>query len=91
MIFKFALLALVIYILYRFFINDKRKLQEKEKKEKEERIKSQEMARDPVCGTYVDKDSAITVRNGDNVFYFCSYECRQKYIDNVNKQKSIEE
>ncbi len=49
------------------------------------------MARDPVCGTYVDKDSAITVRNGDTVFYFCSYECRQKYIDNVNNPKSIEE
>ncbi len=34
MILKFALLALVIYILYRFFINDKRKLKKKEDKEK---------------------------------------------------------
>ena len=91
MILKFALLAVIVYILYRFFINDKRKLQEKEQKEKEERIKSQEMVQDPVCGTYVDKNTAITVRNGDAVHYFCSYECRQKYIESVKDQKSIGE
>ncbi len=88
---KLVLLAAVVYILYRFFINDKRKLLEKEKKEREERIRSEEMVQDPVCGTYVDKSSAITVRRGNDVYYFCSYDCRKKYIESVNGQKNIEE
>lgn len=47
------------------------------------------MVQDPVCGTYVDKNSSITVRNGDQTLHFCSYECRQKYIDKFNEQQKL--
>jgi YHS domain-containing protein len=87
---KLVLLAAVVYILYRFFINDKSKLLEKAKKEREERSRSEEMVQDPVCGTYVDKSSAISVRSGEQVLYFCSYECRKKYIEGVQEQKKID-
>ena len=33
------------------------------------------LVRDPVCGTYVSPDSAIT--DGEN--YFCSQKCRDEY------------
>ena len=33
------------------------------------------LVRDPVCGTYVSPDSAIS--NGSN--YFCSEKCRNEY------------
>ena len=33
------------------------------------------LVRDPVCGTYVSPDSAIT----DGTNYFCSEKCRNEY------------
>lgn len=37
------------------------------------------MARDPVCGTFVVRDHAITIGAGDRRLYFCSVACRDKY------------
>ncbi|MBQ9106175.1 MAG: YHS domain-containing protein [Mailhella sp.] len=87
---KIAILALVCYVLYRLFMNDNKKKAEKEAQQKKKRVDSGEMVKDPVCGTYVEKDSAITVRNGEQTLYFCSYECRQKYIDSVTEQKKLD-
>jgi YHS domain-containing protein len=41
------------------------------------------MVKDPSCGTYVDKDGDIRVREGDKVHVFCSYECRDKYLKRI--------
>ncbi len=38
-----------------------------------------QMARDPVCGTYVVPDRAVSMRNGSDVVYFCSSGCRDKF------------
>jgi YHS domain-containing protein len=38
-----------------------------------------QMARDPVCGTFVVRDRAITLAEGREQVYFCSVECREKY------------
>ena len=90
MIVKVVILALVCYVLYRLFMNDNKKKAEKEAQQKKKRVDSGEMVKDPVCGTYVEKDSAITVRNGEQTLHFCSYECRQKYIDSVTEQKKLD-
>ena len=90
MIIKVAIVALVCYVLYRLFMNDNKKKAEKDAEKKKKRMDSGEMVKDPVCGTYVEKDSAITVRNGDQTLYFCSYECRTKYIESVNEQKKLD-
>ncbi|MBR4424004.1 MAG: transcriptional regulator [Mailhella sp.] len=90
MIFKLAIFAIVCYALYRLFMNDRKKQDEKKAAERERKIQSDEMVKDPVCGTYVDKSSAISVRSGDQVLYFCSYECRQKYIESVQEQKKLD-
>ena len=37
------------------------------------------MARDPVCGTFVLPDRAVTLSDGRQRVYFCSTECRDKY------------
>ena len=39
------------------------------------------MVKDPQCGTYVSKDSEITVRDGETVYHFCSYDCRDKFLN----------
>ena len=90
MLIKVAIVALVCYVLYRLFMNDNKKKAEKEAETKKKRMDSGEMVKDPVCGTYVEKDSAITVRNGDQTIHFCSYECRKKYIESVSEQKKLD-
>jgi YHS domain-containing protein len=37
------------------------------------------MVRDPVCGTFVLPDRAVTVVDGRTRVYFCSESCRDKY------------
>jgi YHS domain-containing protein len=37
------------------------------------------MARDPVCGTFVVPERAVTLVNGRTRLYFCSDTCRDKY------------
>lgn len=37
------------------------------------------LVRDPVCGTYVDRASAVSVRGSGEVHYFCSEDCRTAY------------
>jgi hypothetical protein len=37
------------------------------------------MERDPVCGTFVVRERAITLGTGDHRVYFCSAVCRDKY------------
>jgi hypothetical protein len=38
-----------------------------------------QMARDPVCGTYVVPERALSVTDGRKPVYFCSVACRDKY------------
>ena len=38
-----------------------------------------QMARDPVCGTFVVPDRAVSIAVGRERFYFCSTACRDKY------------
>ena len=90
MIFKVVLFVLVCYVLYRLFMNDRKKSADQEVKEQKKRMDAGEMVQDPICGTYVDKENAISVRNGDQVTYFCSYECRQKYLDHIEQQQKLD-
>jgi uncharacterized protein len=38
-----------------------------------------QMVRDPVCGTFVVADRAVTLMDGRTQVYFCSDRCRDKY------------
>ena len=37
------------------------------------------MTRDPVCGTYVVPDRAVTTTRGGRTIYFCYEKCRSEY------------
>jgi YHS domain-containing protein len=37
------------------------------------------MVRDPVCGTFVVPDRALSIGERDHRVFFCSTECRDKY------------
>jgi YHS domain-containing protein len=38
-----------------------------------------QMVRDPVCGTYVIPDRALSLPDGSGRVFFCSADCRDKY------------
>jgi YHS domain-containing protein len=39
-----------------------------------------ELKKDPVCGTYVSTSLAVTRTVKGEVLYFCSNECRNKFV-----------
>lgn len=90
MIVKVLIFALVAYALYRLLMNDHKKKEDAAAREKEHLVATGEMVQDPVCGAYVEAGGGITVRNGEKVIHFCSYECREKYLKQLQEQGQIE-
>ncbi len=39
-----------------------------------------EMIQDPVCGAYVEERSAVTANRDGEKYYFCSTECRDRFL-----------
>jgi uncharacterized protein len=38
------------------------------------------MVKDPMCGMYMDPRLAVRMQHNKEEFYFCSDECRQKFL-----------
>lgn len=92
---KFIILALAGFVLYKMFTNDTKRKKTESKKETDRLKATGELIKDPICGTYVSVESDIRVREGETVHRFCSYECRDKYLKQIGaeppKQSSEEE
>jgi len=43
---------------------------------------SSRMVKDPVCGMYLDPRLAVSLEQKEKTSYFCSEECRKKYLAN---------
>jgi len=43
------------------------------------RVPPVKLVRDPVCGTYVAQNPALSLTAGGTTHYFCSEDCRSKY------------
>ena len=86
---KWLILILAVYALYRLFANDVLKKQKENKEENaaemERKIAAGEMIKDPECGTYVSAEGNISVRDGEIVHHFCSYECRDKFLQRLEE------
>jgi uncharacterized protein len=42
--------------------------------------KGEKMVKDPQCGTYVPQSEALTETVAGKTHYFCSPECREKFL-----------
>lgn len=86
---KFVVIAAGIFIVYKLFANDfshkKKKGSENEAKVMEKKKAAGELAKDPICGTYVSIDDSITVRDGEKLHCFCSYDCRDKFLKQLEE------
>ena len=83
---KWLLIALAIFALYKLITNDRSRKDKDEAKTKERKIATGELVKDPVCGSYVEVDSSIKVRDRKKVYHFCSYDCRQKYLERLEDE-----
>ena len=78
---KWLILILAGYALYRLFAND---LNKKKKENKQE--SAAEMERKVAAGdAYVAVEGSISVRDGEKVHRFCSYECRDKFLQRLEE------
>ncbi len=73
---RFLILCAIAFLIYKLFWGSKKKKDRFTLKNE----KIGDMVKDPVCGTYVSTNSDIRVRDGEKVYYFCSYECRDKFL-----------
>lgn len=46
---------------------------------------TQKLVRDPVCGIHIAPSLALTEKSGGETLYFCSAECRDKYLKDSRK------
>ncbi len=53
---------------------------DKEKKKGLDPHEADETFKDPVCGTYVEKGSSLHLVHEGKPLYFCSEECRDKFL-----------
>ncbi|WP_462324996.1 transcriptional regulator [Desulfoplanes sp.] len=84
---KIAIFIVAGFILFKLLTGDKKKKKETLTKQKKDLASDGVMVKDPICGTYVPKDTDIRVKNGNEVHCFCSYECRDKYVDELQAGK----
>ena len=84
---RWLVLGVVAFVLYKLISNEMRKKAEKNtaKKDAETSRKAATgtMMKDPVCGVYVDVESSISIRDGETVHRFCSYECRDAFLQQL--------
>jgi YHS domain-containing protein len=46
---------------------------------------SKKLVRDPVCGMHVAEGLALPLKQGAEILHFCSAECRDKYLSDIQK------
>ena len=85
---KWLILLVAGYVLFRLFMNDRRKKEENQNTQNEQLIASGEMVKDPECWAYIGADSGITVRDGDTVHRFCSYDCRDAFVQRIQSERT---
>lgn len=79
------LLAWVIYILYRWLRPGTRPAPKPRTCEPPRDGEVEEMVQDPICGTWVPLGQAVLLDAKREKHYFCSPECRDKYLKDPNK------
>lgn len=86
MLMKFLIFGVIAFVLYKFFILDKKKAGETVESKNAKMYSKGKMAKDPICGAYVAMgEEGIKIRDGKNVHRFCSYECRDAFLEQLRE------
>jgi hypothetical protein len=78
---RFALYVLLLYVIFRVGKSWMRSLQQHDTPpENGSGTEEAELIQDPQCGTYFLRQRGIPARIGSETLYFCSKDCRDKYL-----------
>jgi YHS domain-containing protein len=79
----YAFLAYVIYLIYKFFQN----LVKRTMPPQQTPRLSGMMVKDESCNTYVPKEEAIREVIDGKEYFFCSKECRKKFLEHMKNSR----
>jgi YHS domain-containing protein len=86
--YRWLILIVAGFILYKLFLGDRGRKKDQEAEAKKRMAATGEMVKDPVCGTYVPAEADIRARDGDKVYAFCSYECRDTFVKRLEAART---
>jgi uncharacterized protein len=78
----YGFLIYLVYLLYRFF----KALSSVKKTHSSQKRLSGLMVKDEHCNTYLPQEDAVKEVIDGKEYYFCSNECRQKFIETNKPQ-----
>ena len=76
----YILLFFLIYTIARAILFPKKMPQQQRN---EPKLHGDETVFDPICQSYFPKNSALSIRNGNEIIYFCSEECSEKFLKKI--------
>ncbi len=77
----YALIAYLIYVIVKFYQSLKQSKKSRPKKSSKLSI----MVKDEVCNTYLPEEETIKEWHKGKEYYFCSHECREKFLESKKK------
>jgi len=78
----YGLVAYLVYLVYRFF----KVINQGSERGRINKQPSGIMVKDETCNTYLPKEDAIKVLFEGKARYFCSQECKQKFLNSHKPQ-----
>jgi YHS domain-containing protein len=76
---RLLLFLIVVRLVWRFLAGVMDGMTAPASKSKGAGAKAVPLVRDPVCGTYIVRERALTIVAGKQTQYFCSETCRDEY------------
>ena len=74
---RILILGFLFYLLFRLLTGGKKRV---EKTDNSGPPSHDVLVEDPVCKVCVPKQQAVVLKEDDETIYFCSLECREKFI-----------
>jgi uncharacterized protein len=76
-----VLSALLLIWLFRRFLSVLLRASPKTRQSNNSIDAENHMVKDPICGMYMDSRLAVRIDRRNEAFYFCSEDCRNKYLN----------
>lgn len=80
---RLALVVLLGYLLYRFYLALRHAFRQSESQQSEKRKQAAMMVLDPECGNYIHENDALHADIAGKRHHFCSRECRDAYLRKI--------
>ncbi len=79
---RLVVLGILLYILFRLLLGGRTGARSKARPSGQSRdLPSHDvLVEDPVCHTFVPQKQAVTLKNDNTVYHFCSEKCRASFL-----------